>query len=363
MLRHVISPARCFAQIPNAVIRHPRLSSHAVHLLAWQVSLPEGANEPLSATAQRARIRKTAFQKAKRELLAEGYLHEWRVQVDGGRFTTVQLISNVTLTAEDAVAVRDGHRQAYGRARLITDEPTAPRHQQPTVPGAGFPAVGEPSSRGGGRQPQKNTGENTTNQPPVPEPESQDADASDSRPGTGRREPVTDEPRPSGPEPVGGAVTLADAEALLRSFVRTDNRLAIPARTARRWAPLVARWLATGLQPDQIRRTLTQGLADARSPLGVLRWRLEHALPDIPPPAPTAPRPEPRVARMRECAGTHLHPRLFTPLPGSEEMLCRDCRADGRHPAAAPPPPTPTGSGYERFRAARRALRPASQAA
>ncbi|MGH3312869.1 MAG: hypothetical protein ACRDP3_20190, partial [Streptomyces sp.] len=182
MLRHVISPARFFAQIPNQIIRHPRLSSHAVHLLVWQLSLPDSADEPLSATAQRARIKKTAFQNAKQELLAEGYLHEWRVRVESGRFVTVQLISNEPLTAEQAASVRDGHRPAPGLARLITAHPAESPAQQPSPPSAGCPAVGEPTGRGGGRQPQKNTGENTTNQPPLPEPESQDADAGDSRP-------------------------------------------------------------------------------------------------------------------------------------------------------------------------------------
>ncbi|OAH13186.1 hypothetical protein STSP_35110 [Streptomyces jeddahensis] len=37
-------------------------------MLAWQLSLPEGADEPLSRTAERARIGKCAFLRAKREL-------------------------------------------------------------------------------------------------------------------------------------------------------------------------------------------------------------------------------------------------------------------------------------------------------
>lgn len=42
MLRHVISPARFFAQIPNQIIRHPRLSSH------------EAGNRPPRARDRRA---------------------------------------------------------------------------------------------------------------------------------------------------------------------------------------------------------------------------------------------------------------------------------------------------------------------
>ncbi|MCT2593850.1 hypothetical protein LHJ74_28755 [Streptomyces sp. N2-109] len=126
-------------------------------------------------------------------------------------------------------------------------------------------------------------------------------------------------------------------------------------RAGPRRASLAARWLASsGLSYEEVRRALTQGLAGARSPLGGLRWRLEHALPDGPPEVLSAPRPEPRVVRMRECEGRPTQPRLFTPTD-SGERRCRDCRT------APPAPPTPpgAGSGYERFRAARRAACPA----
>ena len=67
--------------MPNDIIRHPRLSSDAVRLLTWQLSLPSEAKDSLSRTAERAGIGKCAFLRAKRELKAEGYLHEWREQV------------------------------------------------------------------------------------------------------------------------------------------------------------------------------------------------------------------------------------------------------------------------------------------
>ncbi|MFF4409085.1 hypothetical protein [Streptomyces sp. NPDC001404] len=142
MLRHVIAPARFFSQVPNEIIRHPRLSSDAVRLLLWQLSLPEGANEPLYESAKRAGIKKTAFLRAKRELASEGYLHDWRRQDRAGRWSRSQLVSNVPLTAEQAVAVRD------------TGQPTAPQ-----------PAVGEPGARPVGRSLNNNTGENTSHHP------------------------------------------------------------------------------------------------------------------------------------------------------------------------------------------------------
>ncbi|MEV5137165.1 hypothetical protein AB0K71_10890 [Streptomyces syringium] len=129
MLRHVSPPTRFFTQVSNEIIRHPRLSAAAVRLLTWQLSLPDGADEALGVTAERAGIKKTAFTQAKRELVAEGYLHEWSEQVEKGQWVTVQLISNVPLTAEEATAERN---------------PGA-------SPTAAEPTVGEPTPRSVGR--------------------------------------------------------------------------------------------------------------------------------------------------------------------------------------------------------------------
>ncbi|MFF1568906.1 hypothetical protein ACFVY1_36545 [Streptomyces sp. NPDC058293] len=84
--RHSIAPTRAFTQLSNELIRHPRLSSDAVRLLTWQLSLPDGSREPLSRTAERARIGGCAFTRAKRELKAEGFVHERRMQGPNGRW-------------------------------------------------------------------------------------------------------------------------------------------------------------------------------------------------------------------------------------------------------------------------------------
>lgn len=142
MLRHAIAPARFFSQVPNEIIRHPRLGSDAVRLLLWQLSLAPGADEPLSESARRAGVKKSGFQRAKEELKAEGFLHEWREQKVRGRWGTVQLVSNVPLTAEEAVLVRDGVPP--------TDVP---------------PAVGQPTRRVVGRYPEQTDQDNTPNLP------------------------------------------------------------------------------------------------------------------------------------------------------------------------------------------------------
>ncbi|GAA2633328.1 hypothetical protein [Streptomyces axinellae] len=287
MHRHVIAPTRFFSQLPNDIIRHPRLSANAVRLLAWQLSLPEGADEPLWKTAERAGIGKIAFQRAKSQLRAERYLFEWRRQREGGRWMTVQLVSNTPLSPDEALA--------------LVRPPGA------VTPTAVPPAAGAPADRPATPQPRKTPVENTSH--PASERE-------------------------------------AAAEALLLSLARTVPALAMPARKARRWAPLAAVWLERGMAPDDVRRTLLSGLERARSPLGVLRWRLEHALPE-----PAAPTPPPRVAAMRECAGPHTQPRLFTPV--ADESRCPGCRASQ---AAATPHSDPRTPGLATFRAARKAL-------
>ncbi|MDT0378895.1 hypothetical protein RM572_08930 [Streptomyces sp. DSM 42041] len=313
MLRNVNAPPRAFTQIPHTIVRHPRLSPAAKTLLTWQLSLTADDRQCLSETARRAGIRKTAFQRAKRELLDEGYVHEWRVRVESGRFRTVQLVSNVVLTPAEALALRDGREHGA----------------EPSPPGAGSPTVGEPTGRTDGRQPRKNIRENTTR--PTEQASGEEA--------SGAREP--------------GRRRRAAAEAFLRTLVFADRRLAMPARVIRDLAPLLVPWLQSDLSAEEIRRTLTGGLGgDVRSPVGVLRWRLRHALPDVPPAVPAAPRPEPRVARMRECRGEHTQSLLFTPRPGVEGDLCPECRAEG---AAVPDlPPEPERVGFELFRASRR---------
>jgi hypothetical protein len=352
MLRHVIAPAHAFAQIPNVILRHPRLSSDAKNLLNWQLSLPRDERQCLSETARVAGIKKCAFQRAKRQLLDEGYLHQWTVQKADGLFLTIQLISNTVLSAKEALAVRDGLRPAPGGACLTAA--MGGRGQ----PGAAEPTTGEPTGPSVGRQPEENTREDTT-QPTGPAGEGGDEPPrthTAAGPGGGQGAAEGEAPRER-------AGSLAAAETLLLSLGRVDPQLAVPVRTARSWAPLAAKWLDSGLSPLRIRNVLTEGLDSARKPLGALRWRLEHALPQVPhspPPVPeaAASTQQPRTTRMRECRTRHTQPRLFTPPPGSDEELCPDCRTQAVPELA--PPPLSASSGYAVFAEVRQAKRSAA---
>lgn len=128
------------------------------------------------------------------------------------------------------------------------------------------------------------------------------------------------------------ALSEADPQAIsvLASLRHVDPRLVLSGREAVRLAPAVTAWLAAGVTPAQITRTLTTGLPDRflTRPAGLLAFRLrETPLPAPPPPEPFA---RPAVPPLQTCDGCD---RAFrAPAPGH----CRDCRSAGTGlPAAA----------------------------
>ena len=308
MFRHAIAPVRRFTQIPNEILRHPRLSSDAVRLLTWQLSLPEGVDEALSKTADRARLGKRAFHNAKQQLMAEGYVHEWREQGLRGLWCTRQLVSNVPLTPAEAVRVRDG-------AELpVQSEVPTPAPAPASAPTVVRPAAGEPDVRSVGRHPSKTPEENT----PVPPP-------------------------PAPPE----AVRVVD------DLMALDARLRVPRAMLPELAGLAAHWLEGGHSIESVRDEIARSLPGKDTPVhkpgGLLRHILKHVAPV---PVPQAPPPPPRVAAMRECEGDgHIQPLLFRPL--GDEELCRECRLD-QAAAAAPEEAPGTVLGPALLRAALR---------
>ncbi|MBT2382812.1 hypothetical protein [Streptomyces sp. ISL-11] len=271
MFRHAIAPARFFSQVPNDIIRHPRLSSDAVRLLVWQLSLPPGADEPLSKTAKRAGIKKTGLTRAKAQLNAEGYFHEWRRQGRGGLWATEQMISNAPLTLAEARALRAG-------------EPCSP-------PADAHPAAGRPESRSAARS-QRNTVEKRSN-PPSPAPPPYETAA---------------------PPPL-----IERAAGLMASISHSERRLRLNGGGVGQLAPLAAEWLLRGASAKYLREELTAGLPDrVHCAVALLRNRLVRKMPEIP--AFAAPPPAPRP--LRSCEGDCG--RVFRPL--KEETHCQGCR-------------------------------------
>ncbi|MBB5117997.1 hypothetical protein [Streptomyces eurocidicus] len=278
MLRHVIAPERFFSQVPNDIIRHPRLSAAAVRLLTWQLSLPGESETCLSETAEKAGIKKTAFIRAKRELMTEGYVHEWRRQSARGRWKTTQLVSNVPLSAEEAMALRDGFR-----------------------PTAAVPAVGEPTGPAVGRHPH-NTEENTYNPPSQPSREPEACDV-------------------PGPLVERGGLVIA-------AVSHRDRRLRLNGRDVQQLAALAGEWLLRGASVKELREALTDGLPErVHSPVALIRNRLVRKMPEAPPLGLPAPGPRP----LRECAGGCE--RVFRPV--GDETRCRDCRLEAAEAAEA----------------------------
>ncbi|MER6097716.1 hypothetical protein ABT154_18030 [Streptomyces sp. NPDC001728] len=304
--RNVISPPRAFTQFSHELIRHPRLRSDAVRLLTWQLSLPRGARENLSRTAERAGIGATAFTRAKRQLMDEGFLHERRVQVAGGRWATQQLVSSRPLSPEQAV-------------KLLSRTPLPTSHEAafPQVaPGRATPAVGAPTPPSTDRHPDKDPGEETSYLPP----------ASEEAPEPVEEAPETVEEAP-GPE----TPHLDDARALIGALPLLSPALRhIPPGMREELTRLAARWLDAGHTSADVHEHVLRGLPGAGTPVhrpgGLVRYLLRDVpARELPRPAPIGTRLSPRLEGAREClSGTHTHPMLFRPT--ADETLCPDCR-------------------------------------
>ncbi|TGA83991.1 hypothetical protein E2651_42840, partial [Streptomyces sp. MZ04] len=110
MLRHAIAPTRRYTKASHDVVRHQALNSDAKILLLYVQGLSEAdaSAHSLGEHAARLGIKGRAYQRAKQLLDDNGYLHAWRWQGERGRWVTEQLLANVTLTREEASAVRAG---------------------------------------------------------------------------------------------------------------------------------------------------------------------------------------------------------------------------------------------------------------
>ncbi|MFJ9717130.1 hypothetical protein ACIRPQ_14495 [Streptomyces sp. NPDC101213] len=330
--RHHIAPPRAFTQFSHDLIRHPRLSSDAVRLLTWQLSLPEGACDSLSRTAERANIGATAFTRAKRQLKDEGFVHERRVQGPGGHWTTQQLVSNVPLNSAEAAKLLA--RTPVGPGGDIIGERVSPQ----VAPSRRHPAAGEPTAPLSDGHPDADTRRDTSHRPPEPPERTAPVAAEPARPG--RPGPATDQ-------------FLEEAHALASGYRDLDPALrGIPRAMDAELTDLTACWLAAGHPPTAVRTHILRGLPDdttVRRPGGLLRHLLREvppapaatpsartadtlrSEPPAPPVHPTGPRLSARLTGARECEGPHTQTRLFRPI--GEESLCPECTA---HPTSPP---------------------------
>ncbi|ALO95596.1 hypothetical protein SHL15_4506 [Streptomyces hygroscopicus subsp. limoneus] len=330
MYRHHIAPPRAYTQFSHEIIRHPRLSSDAVRLLTWQLSLPQGARESLSRTAERANIGACAFTRAKRQLKDEGFVHERRVQGPGGHWVTQQLVSNVPLSEAEAAKL-------LGRMPVSAHVAPSPRN----------PAAGERTGRPADGHPYGDTPVNTPNRPPRPPEDAADASAPAQAPEAAHTTAAPQAPQApvdrEGERPDPHGPHLDAARALAHAYRDLDPALRhIPRAMDAELTDLTARWLAAGHPPTAVRAHVLRGLpgdgAPVHRPGGLLRYLLRE-VPPAPVSTPAAPEPRPATAQepapgrplsprlhgTRECEGDHLQPALFRPV--GSETLCPRCAA------------------------------------
>ncbi|MFF0423354.1 hypothetical protein ACFYUJ_02925 [Streptomyces sp. NPDC004520] len=302
--RHFNAPSHAFTQFSHDIIRHPRLSSDAVRLLTWQLSLPQGARECLSRTAERARIGSTSFVRAKRQLKEEGFVHERRVQGVNGYWFTQQLVSNVPLTADQA-------------AKLLGREPVpvaAPPASSQVAPSHPEPAVGQPVPPPADGYPESDPAGDTSNLPPEAEEEAEEKEAA----AVAVAVAVADSPR------------LEEGRALIGALPILSPVLRhIPPGMRDELARLATRWLDAGHTPTDIHAHILRGLPGAGTPVHRPGGLLRYLLRDVPPRELT-PRPAPgissRLSGTRECSGDHTQTTLFRPV--GDETLCPRCVTD-----------------------------------
>ncbi|MFI1188747.1 hypothetical protein [Streptomyces californicus] len=340
MLSHIIPPVRGYTKCSNSLVRHPRLCGDAKILILYIQGLPVcDRDKALSEHARSLRMTGRAYQKAKAELIAHGYVYERRESIARGRWQTVQVMSNEPLTSDqaarlsagipaDGYAVVDAGQAGHaGRAGHASDASRADHagfaghgaSDAWSAPSARFPTVGGPTGRRvGGQSPaDEDLGEDTSH-PPTEAGAAEEAEGEVAAP-----EPVpgaasgTD--RNSAAPPVSAADTSSAAEVLaaervLLSLRHERRELLLGVREARTLAGLAAEWLRRGVSPGDLRAALTRGLPKdgVRSALGFLAHRLVEKLPappaEQPEPVPSSPSPAPLP--LIACTG-----------PGEEHMF------------------------------------------
>ncbi|MFE5656728.1 hypothetical protein ACFQ9H_11170 [Streptomyces sp. NPDC056517] len=311
--RHFNAPSHAYSQFSHEIIRHPRLTSDAVRLLTWQLSLPQDAHESLSATAQRARIGGYAFTRAKRQLKEEGFVHERRVQGPGGRWATQQLVSSTPLTSGEAAQLLLARTPLFACTDLVTPQ---------VVPSPRKPAAGQPTTPSTDGHPDKHLRKDTSNLPGEPTEPAKAVDVPAPAPVPAD---VPADGTPTSPR-------IEDARALVGALPLLSPALRhIPPGMRDELARLAARWLDAGHSSADVHKHVLRGLPGTGTPVhrpgGLVRYLLRdvppRTLPTPPAPTPTRIRLSVRLEGTRECTGHHTQPMLFRPL--ADETLCAEC--------------------------------------
>lgn len=258
---------RAFTALGNEVLRDRRLSFTARGILAFLLSLPDGAREDVRTLADKnPGLGRRGVAKAVEELIALGYYV---------RHT-----------------VRDEHSGQVRTETYVFDTPQPTRPPLPAPAGTGRAVAGKTGTFPAGKK-------NPEEKPPAPAP---------ATPPAGRTA-----------EPVSTGGDTGRAVALLARIGEAEPRLALGMADVLALAPLAAPWLDRGLPEPAIRSLLTGGLpSPLHSPRALLADRLVCKL------------PAPRTRRDAAAPATPLAEctRCRDPLPrGHRTGVCRHCAA------------------------------------
>jgi hypothetical protein len=227
-----------FTIVPNASARDHGLSFTARGVLAYLLSLQDGAREDIHTLAGKSVEGRKAIAAALNELQERGYLARKVVRGDHGQITTDVVLYDMRDGASSQVA-----------------------------PVTALAASGGPVAASSATNPIEDLVENS----PLPTPAA--------------AAPVV-ELAPEGR--AGGEISRS--ETLLAEVARSDRRLHLSAKDVRRLAPLVEAWFERGADKRLITEALTVGLPErVQHPAGLLRKRLEEKMPEAASTAPVAP--------------------------------------------------------------------------
>ncbi|WP_051951093.1 helix-turn-helix domain-containing protein [Actinacidiphila yeochonensis] len=289
----------------NSVLRDSRISFAARGILAYLLSLPDGARSDVRTLADgNPGLGRRGVAKAVNELIAHGYY--------------------VRST------VRDPESGQVRTETYLYDTPRTTGSPLPAPPGPGAPANGTAGTSPSGRKKQGK-------EPTLPSPAFPDVTSTRRRTKAVREVPAAalgpDATGAPGGRPAAPPEAPARGLALLSRLAAAEPRLALGARDAYALAPLAERWAEQGVPEPEVRALLADGLPPiAFSARGLLTDRLVRKLP-IPRPRPRRDEAAPAPGRGRARARPGRVRTL--PRPAATRDAHRDLRGlrgYGRHP-------------------------------